>query len=502
MCIRDSYNASQKLKGFSEFKSRWGNRPNIDNWRRQAAVDATANFANNNQSPDVNPEEGATTIDPTAIPADELTVDGLKSRLPLTEEQVMTSNKKIAESLFEQGQIYKNQLEDYAQAAAVFEELWKRFGKYEKEEEVLFELFYCYNKLGDKQRAAFFQRELKKNYPNGDPMQKITAANNPEKPGKDEKTIAYENIYNLFISGKFDDALQQKKFADSVYGSSYWTPQLLYIESLYHIKQKNDSAAIVTLSNIENNFPGSPMAEKASVMKDVVSRRAEIEDYLTRTTIVRQTEESVVIPFDEGPKINKIVEEKKEKKQNLAVSNMPMQNNANIERPARPVQKTEAEKTERNNADNIGFKQIKAKDTTTLKPIKERQTETAYIYNTNEPYTVLIYFEQVDPVYISEARNAFQRYNNSSHSGETIGLKVNDTDQATLWIEMGLFSDVTIAMGYMDEWKKNSRQIIPWLAQPKYNFIVISERNLEVLKTRKNLEEYKLFLRQHIKDKF
>jgi hypothetical protein len=54
----------------------------------------------------------------------------------------------------------------------------------------------------------------------------------------------------------------------------------------------------------------------------------------------------------------------------------------------------------------------------------------------------------------------------------------------------------------MDEWKKNARQIIPWLADSKYNFIVISERNLEVLKTRKNMEEYKLFLRQHIKDKF
>jgi hypothetical protein len=322
------------------------------------------------------------------------------------------------------------------------------------------------------------------------------------KPGKDQKTIAYETIYNLFISGKFEDALQQKKLADSVYGSSYWTPQLLYIESLYNIKQKNDSVAIVTLTNLERNFPGSPMAEKAAVMKDVVSRRLEIEDYLTRTNIVRQTEDSIVIPFDEGPKVNKIVQDKKQQDNKVTIANQPTQNNANITRPAVPVQKTEVEKTDRNNAGKIGINPKTAKDTTTLKPIKEIKVETAYIYNSNEPYTVLIYFDQVDPVYISEARNAFQRYNNSTHSGETIGLKMNDTDKETLWMEMGLFSDVTIAMGYMDEWKKNARQIIPWLADSKYNFIVISERNLEVLKTRKNMEEYKLFLRQHIKDKF
>lgn len=496
------YNASQKSKGFNEFKSKWGNRPNIDNWRRQGAVDASASFANNNKpQTDVRPED-ENSVDPNNIPADELSVEGLKKRLPLTEEQVIVSNKKIAESLFDQGQIYKNQLEDYAQAAAVFEELWKRFGNYEKEEEVLFELFYCYNKLGDKQRAAFFQQELKKKYPNGDPVQKITAANNPVKAGKDQKTTAYETIYNLFISGKFEVALQQKKLADSVYGSSYWTPQLLYIEALYHIKQKNDSVAIVTLTNLERNFPGSPMADKAAVMKDVVSRRAEIEDYLTRTNIVRQTEDSIVIPFDEGPKVNKIVQDKKQQDNKVTVANQPTQNNANITRPAVPVQKTEAEKTDRNNAGKIGINPKTAKDTTTLKPIKEIKVETAYIYNSNEPYTVLIYFDQVDPVYISEARNAFQRYNNSTHSGETISLKMNDADKETLWMEMGMFSDVTIAMGYMDEWKKNARQIIPWLAESKYNFIVISERNLEVLKTRKNMEEYKLFLRQNIKDKF
>lgn len=493
------YNASQKAKGFSEFKSKWGTRPNIDNWRRQSSVDASVALMEKTTSATPSSEENT---DPATIPEDELSVEGLKKRLPLGGEALLTSEKKIADALFEQGLIYKNQLEDYEQATLAFEELWKRFGNYEKEEEVLFELFYCYNKLGDKQRAAFFQQELKKKYPNGDPVQKITAANNPVKPGKDQKTIAYETIYDLFISGKFDAAVQQKKIADSVYGSSYWTPQLLYIEALYHIKQKNDSVAIVTLTNLERNFPGSPMADKAAVMKDVVSRRAEIEDYLTRTNIVRQTEDSIVIPFDEGPKVNKIVQEKKQQDNKVTVANQPTQNNANITRPAAPVQKTEAEKTDRNNAGKITINPKPAKDTTTLKPIKDIKVETAYIYNSNEPYTVLIYFEQVDPVYISEARNAFQRYNNSSHGGETIGLKVNDTDKETLWMEMGIFSDVTIAMGYMDEWKKNARQIIPWLAEAKYKFIVISERNLEVLKTRKNLEEYKLFLRQHIKDKF
>ena len=67
---------------------------------------------------------------------------------------------------------------------------------------------------------------------------------------------------------------------------------------------------------------------------------------------------------------------------------------------------------------------------------------------------------------------------------------------------MGQFADITTALGYMEEWKKNARQIVPWLPELKYNFVIISDRNLEMLKTRKNMEEYKTFLRQYIKDKF
>ncbi len=495
------YNAAQKAKGFNEFKARWGNRPNVDNWRRQEAIDVAKPIAQAPQSATTTTEE--VSIEPDKIPEDELTVDGLKKRLPLTVEQMLTSNRRIAESLFEQGQVYKNQLEDYVQAAIVFEELWKRFGNYEKEQEVLFELYYCYTKTGNKEKANYFLDQLNKKYPNGDFVQKINTSKNPTAPVKDAKTIAYETIYDLFLSGKFDEAQQQKKWADSIYGNSYWTPQLLYLESLYHIKQKNDSVAILTLSNIERNFPGTPMAEKATVMKDVISRRTEIEDYLTRTNIVRQTEDSVVVPFDEGPLVNKIGQNSKtDTTSKISLGNQPTQNNANITRPIAPIQKTEPEKTDRNNAGKVTIGNKPAMDTSRIKPLKEGKIEMVYIYNATDPYSVVMYFDEVDEVYVTEARTAYQRYNSSSHSGEDIPLKIYIGDKENTWMEMGLFSNVTTALGYMEEWKKNARQIVPWLPELKYSFIIISDRNLELLKTRKNMEEYKLFLRQHIKDKF
>ncbi len=490
------YSASQKSKGFNEFKAKWGNRPNIDNWRRKAAVDVA--LIQNNTAP-VNPS-GVTDV--TNISEDDLSVDGLKKNLPLTEEKILESNNKIIDALFEQGQIYKNQLEDYAQAANTFEEIRNRFSNNKKEEETIFELYYCWLKAGNKEKADYYLKRLNDKYADSEFLIKINKAKNPVAASKDEKIIVYENIYNLFIAGNFDEALAKKKIADSVYGKSYWTPQLLYIESLYHIKQKDDSVAIVTLSNIEKTFPGTPMADKATIMIDVLKRRKEIEDYLTNTNIVREND-SLNIPFDDGPLVNKTQQQiQKDTANKIGISNLPAQNNANITKPIAPVQKVTNEKDNKNSSGKVTINTKPATDTSKLKPLKEVKFETVYIYNANEPYVVLMYFDEVDPIYISESKTAITRYNSSSHSSETITINIFDGGKDANWLDIGTYTDVTSILSYMEELKQNARQIVPWLPADKYNFVVISVRNLELLKTRKNIEEYKTFIRQYIKDKF
>ncbi len=95
---------------------------------------------------------------------------------------------------------------------------------------------------------------------------------------KDPIAIGYANVYNLFIEGKFEAAIQAKKHIEQQYKNSKWTPQLLYIESIYYIKQKTDSVAVNRLQQLQTNFPGSPLAEKAATMIDVLNRREEIEN--------------------------------------------------------------------------------------------------------------------------------------------------------------------------------------------------------------------------------
>ena len=125
---------------------------------------------------------------------------------------------------------------------------------------------------------------------------------------KNEGAPVYDEVYNLFIEGKFDEALSKKHQADSLYGKHYWSPQLLYIEAVYQVHQRNDSAAIIVLNNINNLYPGTPMAAKAKTMIDVLGRRKQIEDYLTKLQIEIPPDDSVVAttvgtPMTQGPAV-------------------------------------------------------------------------------------------------------------------------------------------------------------------------------------------------------
>jgi outer membrane protein assembly factor BamD (BamD/ComL family) len=277
------YNASNKARGFSEFKARFGERPNVDNWRRRSSIDRQSQAAGDvNDAPTSSPLAGSNEQKPL-----DNSYEGLQSNIPLTEEKLDSSNQNIMEALFTLGQTFMSKLEEYPAAIQAYEELLRRFPGTTFKDEALFNLVYAYQKTGDKAKSDQYKNQL------------VSAGNNkwtnliknPPAGKNDQKagpaTKKYEQIYNLFIEGHFDQAKNEKKVADNLYGNSYWTPQLLFIESIYYIKQQEDSTAIKVLTDLTTLHAGNPMAEKAKTMINVLRRRKDIEEYLTKLDVKR-----------------------------------------------------------------------------------------------------------------------------------------------------------------------------------------------------------------------
>ncbi len=468
------HNTSLKARGFNQFRNDWAGRPNVDNWRRLSSINAQLTASgvkhDSHQSEQPLPEK-IRKSNPTDI-----SFEGLMSNVPLTPPAMKIANDSIENSLFALGEVFKDKLEDYHKAIENYELLLNRYPKTLYQEEVLFSLYYCYNKLGNPEKADFYKGYLARNFSHSKYHRYITNPKTATEEKNKFRTMAtkkYEDIYNLFIEGKFDEALLEKRKADSVYGENFWSPQLLYIESMYYIKQRQDSVAIETLNKIVSLYPNSALTAKAANMANVVSRRQEIESYLTSLEIERAKEDSIIVYADEPllPKEReKIVYEVKPKSGQL-------------------VNKQE---TITAKADSI---KVKAPNLETRKA--------GFSFNPLDPQMVGLLLNKVDVVYANEARNALNRYNREKFYNQPIQMSIESIDDSNKLVLMSIFADAVAAADYMEKTRSiAASEIFPWLPAEKYSFIIISPENLEILKYSKDTDAYRKFLKESFSGKF
>ena len=64
------------------------------------------------------------------------------------------------------------------------------------------------------------------------------------------------------------------------------------------------------------------------------------------------------------------------------------------------------------------------------------------------------------------------------------------------------FEDAAAAIKYYDKIKKAAPSEISWLPANKYSFLIISDSNLQLLKTNKDLQGYKKLLNSNFDNKF
>ncbi|MFT3747808.1 MAG: tetratricopeptide repeat protein [Agriterribacter sp.] len=471
------YNNSLKSKGFSTFRSTWGTRPNVDNWRRITDVSAQS------KSPNINPGASPVPLDQKEEKLTDISYDGLLKTLPLTPEALTASNDSIENALFSLGKIFKDKFEDYTEAIKKYEDLLNRYPNTPYQEEAIFDLNYCYTKLNLPVKAKQYRELLAKNFQQSKYLRFIDdpkSAQESINKLQNDATKNYERIYNLFLEGNFEQAVIEKIKADSLFGNVYWTQQLLYIESIYYIKQRDDSSAINALRNLIKINAESGMAKKAENIIDVLRRRASIEKYLTDLNIERATEDSTILP--EEKKLEKIAEKQPE----------PQLKTPGKEQVAQ--RKPEPKTTD-----------ITAPKETAVRPVidssllkKPVVKQSGFTYNPSESHFVAIVLNKVDVVYVNEVRNAFSRYNRESYRAQPIEMSIETLDDNNKLVLMSDFADAAAALEYVERTKKVAgAQIVPWLAADKYYLTIISPANLEVLRTNKNLDIYKNFVQSN-----
>ncbi|HEX4373154.1 MAG TPA: hypothetical protein VHZ50_07630, partial [Puia sp.] len=301
---------------------------------------------------------------------------------------------------------------------------------------------------------------------------------------------------------------------------------------------------------IINRYTGTQMAEKAKTFLDVLSRRKQIENYLTNLKIERAKEDSVVTIDDRT--VTRTMDTSQIKKQNpddtlgivkakrnIGSLQPGKQNQADTSQSGGPkikITNTQLTQIKTNatqlamlqhqmdsienagkklHADSVQAAIAKAKMDSIrnvlqkLKSDSERlvknlqSQQSVFAFAPDKPHNVALLITKVDPVYVTETRNAFNRYNKENYYNKTMTINNISLDDSMKLVVISGFDNATDALSYLEQARKVApREIISWLPAAKYSFIIISDENLERLKANKDLTEYRKFLSAFFPGKF
>jgi len=474
------YNGSLRTQGYRQFQAKWGKRPNVDNWRRLAAVEALLDAASQAvpgaPGDPVKPAIGKSPEPEAAAGPQDISFDGLMDGLPLTDSLRERAHENIQASLLELGTTFREDLDMCRESVVHLTNLLDRYPQTTLMETVLFQLCTCLRQTGDMARFDFYRRELSSRFGRS-PL--LALLENPagvrqaRSAESREAESEYDRVVTLMVQGRFEEAMALKRVADSGYGRTYWTSQLQYIEALYQIRERRDSLALLSLKGIRDRDPGSPLALRAAELEKVLGRRAEIEDYLTRLDIRRYPEDSLVLP-PEAPLVR--APSPAVKDTSLAnIKALPTTDSARVVAPGPPP---------------------------AIQP-DNGNPRTTFLHLPADSHAVILVLTRVDVVYRTEARISLNKYHLATRPDAGLtAVAASVTDDVKL-VKVAPFDNLSTAMEY---WRTTrdvaAREIFPWLPTGTYRFLPISLPNLELLLRKQDINAYMAFLHQSMPDEF
>ena len=127
----------------------------------------------------------------------------------------------------------------------------------------------------------------------------------------------------------------------------------------------------------------------------------------------------------------------------------------------------------------------------------------SYSINPNDTAYLVLMLDKVDPIFVSESKNAFARFNQQLSLNRPIAMSIRKINNQFQYLLFGPFENFDQALQYMDKVRPSTaNRILPWLGPNKYKFSMISPANLALLQESQDIEGYNSFLHELYPEKF
>ena len=273
------YNTAAVSRGKQDFQRQWGKRQLEDNWRRSnrtvlaslsdEAIDYEAEDSIRLAQERADSIAEALEAIPDSAQNDPHQREYYLKQIPFTPEAVAASDEIIKDGLYHAGLIEKDQLEDFALAAATLERLVRDYPDFSPMDDVYYNLFLLYSRWGRPAEAEQWRQRMATEYA-GSALTTLVTDPDYERNaryGREIEDSLYTLAYDAYRRG--DDA-RVVQLCDSTaqrFPTGLNRPKFLFLHALTGLRRgaAPDSLA-AELKALVKNYPESDVSEMAGLI--------------------------------------------------------------------------------------------------------------------------------------------------------------------------------------------------------------------------------------------
>ena len=441
-------NPDLKARGYVVFKQIWGNRPLVDNWRRASAIQGF--------TPSATATLTAEPAQPTALSGTDSTLSmgerTLLAHIPLSPEQLKTSNDSIFHALLEAARILAFQLQRPDLAKDQLNALLQRNPQPDNYPEIGYLLYLIYRQLHDTSQAMYYREVLIKNYPETEFARALQPASAPH---TFRLSTLYDSAYACYVQERYAEALQWIQQAQAHHPVDSLQMQLTLLQAMAFMKIGSEDSARQLLERLALQYPGLPAGAEAKRILDVWQHKQELIAHLESLSAPGPTQQDNMHP------------------QPIA-SQPPSRANPIPVRPKTVDSSTTAPPA--------------------MQPPPARPVSTTpYALNEKDPHFVMLLFQHPDARLLEEATQRFTTYLHASKSDSGILVGPYALTPTQTMLVFRIFPDENHALEFLDQIRAAAPALLKGLPTNDYAFYIISRSNFIILNQTKDLTGYVQF---------
>ncbi len=257
------YNPGTVSFGRNEFKIKWGTRKLEDNWRRRDKKIVDLDLFETTKADTVSTDSLKTDI---AKNTDIKSKDYYLSQIPFTDTLQTIAYDKIATAMFNAGNIYKDDIQDYNKSLEKYELFINRFNKNELRPIVLFYAYQLCDSINDKSKQNKMRSKLISEFPDSKYSKYLQDPDflNKIKQKEQEVEMFYQQTYNQYITANYNAVLGFCEYADENFKGHELYPNFEYLRILTKNKTRSEKSLREDLKAFIKKYRSSDIAKNAS----------------------------------------------------------------------------------------------------------------------------------------------------------------------------------------------------------------------------------------------